>query len=386
VGYGRTTQSDSGIVIRTVSAIVFLTFTFLWLYYFQSDVMAYSQHVFSGGVTHYNRLVGALLVTIVLWLLQCGVYAMVRLRVTLHAITYLPSMVVLVLLDAICPAVDGSSSFSLWWLLLLPVLALWGLVSWVARMASKYNVRQQSSFFSRNMWVNLLVMVMMMAGVALVTNTNAVFHFRARTETCLLEHRFDDALQVGRRSLESDASLTMLRAYTLSRCGQLGDHLFEYPVVGGGDDLLPLEGSASRLLRYSSDSLYRHLGALPRPGMDTPTFLTRLQRQGKASEAVRDYVLCRLLIDRNLDAFAKTLPDFYEVADSLPLPRHYREALTLYVHSRTNPVIVYHDAVTDEDYANLQELEAQYRDPRERHIRVKEQYQGSYWYYYEYMK
>ena len=42
--------------------------------------------------------------------------------------------------------------------------------------------------------------------------------------------------------------------------------------------------------------------------------------------------------------------------------------------------------MTDEDYADLQELESQYSDPRERHIRVKEQYQGSYWYYYEYAR
>jgi hypothetical protein len=38
----------------------------------------------------------------------------------------------------------------------------------------------------------------------------------------------------------------------------------------------------------------------------------------------------------------------------------------------------------DEDWDNLQELEALYTDPSERKGRVEEQYRGTYWYYYEY--
>lgn len=382
-------QRDSGIVVRTVSAIVFLAFTFLWLYFFQADVLAYAQHVFSGGQTHYNRLVGTVLITVILWLLFFGVYMLVRLSNRFHALSYFPSLAVLALLGAICPSADTGPSLSLWWLLLLPLLVVWTFTVWAARQISRFDNPKHQSFFSRTMWSNMLIMVVMIVGVVAVSDTNAVFHHRARVETCLMENRFDDALLVGQRSLESDPSLMMLRAYALSRCGQLGERLFEYPVAGTGADLVPAVGGTSEgtcFLRYPSDSLYRHLGAIPRPGMDTSTYLSRMERYGQATPAVADYVLCGLLIDRDLDAFAKALPRYYEVADSMPLPRHYREALTLYTHLRSRPVLVYHDAVTDEDYDNLQELEAQYSDFRERHIRVKEKYQGSYWYYYEYMK
>lgn len=384
---------DGGIAIRAMSAIVFLVFTFLWLFYFQADVLAYAQHVASGGQTHYNRLVGTVLITVVLWLLQLGVYALVRLRTHCHALTYFPSFVVLALLGAVCPSAAAPSSLSLWWLLLVPLVALWLFAVWAVRVVSKFEHKQQPTFFSRSMWVNLLILAVMIVGVTIVTDTNAVFHHRARVETCLMEQRFDDALQVGRKSLETDASLTMLRAYALSRQGLLGERLFEYPVAGRGADLVPLDSSQSRLLRYPQDSIFRHLGAIPRPGMTTPVYLDRLLRHNQASPAVRDYVLCGLLIDRDLDAFVKALPAYYEVSDTLTrkgephaLPRHYREALVLYTHLRSLPVLVYHDAVTEEDYANLQELEAQFSNPRERHIRVKEEYQGSYWYYYEYMK
>ena len=384
MNYNYLYKDRSGIVVRTVSALVFLAFTFLWLYSFQADVMAYAQHLFSGGRTHYNGLVGALLITLMLWLVQLGVYALVRLHNSFHALTYFPSMTALALLGALCPTASGSSSLSLWWLLLLPLAALWFFGVWAARVLSKFEQKQRTLFFTRSMWVNLLLLMVMMLGVIIVSDTNAVFHHRARMDTCLLQQRYDDALQVGRQSHETDASLTMLRAYALSRQGQLPERLFQYPVAGSGADLVPLTGNQSQLLRYPEDSLYRHLGAIPRPGMTTADYLDRLLRHRQATPAVRDYLLCGLLIDRNLEAFARTVTRYYEVADSLPLPRHYREALTLYTHSRSHPVLEYHDAVTDEDYANLQELEAQYTDPRERHIRVKENYQGSYWYYYEY--
>ena len=75
-----------------VSAIVFLAFCVLWLYFFQSDALAVSQHVFSGGTTHYNRIVGTVTITIVLWLLQLFVYRLVPLRNHMHSLTYFPSL------------------------------------------------------------------------------------------------------------------------------------------------------------------------------------------------------------------------------------------------------------------------------------------------------
>jgi hypothetical protein len=47
---------------------------------------------------------------------------------------------------------------------------------------------------------------------------------------------------------------------------------------------------------------------------------------------------------------------------------------------------VYHHAVTEEDWRNLQELKGRYSDFNERHVNVEQQYRGTYWYYYEYEK
>ena len=82
-------------------AIVFLTFSFVWLYCFQADVLAAAQHVLSKGLTSYKPLVGALLITLVLQVLQLIVYALTRLRKRSHALTYLPSMLALAMITNI---------------------------------------------------------------------------------------------------------------------------------------------------------------------------------------------------------------------------------------------------------------------------------------------
>lgn len=226
------------------------------------------------------------------------------------------------------------------------------------------------------------MMCLMMFFVAITANTNAANHYRTHAEMALKEQDFDEALRVGNQSLENDSSLMMLRMYALSRKGLLADRLFYYPLIPSAKAMLPTEGSV-QLLIYPNDSLYRYLGAIPRRQMPPMDYLTALIRHRQAKPAAIDYLLCGYLIEKDLDAFASHIGQFYTVNDSLP--RHYREALVLYTHSRSNPVIIYHDPVLDEDYADLQKLEEQYPLPSERKGQVMEHYANSYWYYYEYV-
>lgn len=111
------------------------------------------------------------------------------------------------------------------------------------------------------------------------------------------------------------------------------------------------------------------------------------RRDSTVDKKIADYELCGLLLDKRLDEFATKLKVLYSENDTLNmdgLPLHYREALTLYTHKRSNPIMVYHNSVMDEDWDNLQELESKYPDPTERKGKVEEKYRGTYWYYYEY--
>lgn len=376
MNYNRPVRNDSAITIKVMCAVVFVAFSFLWIYFFQADVLAVTQHVLSDGKTAYNRLVGAVIITLVLFLLQLGINKVLKLNNRAHSLTYFPSMLIMAILTS------GGGTF--WYWLAPLLLVLWGLLVSVLRKQRLNVLRADFGLFSKMMWQEMLVMALMMVGIALLSNTNAVYHYRAHVESCLQCRDFDKALATGVRSLETDESLMMLRAYALSRKGELGERLFEYPIVGSGADLIPVNGGRSALLLYPQDSVYRHLGAIPRSYMDAPAFLKAVQRSGQATQAIHDYVLCGQLIDRDIDAFAHSIGRYYNVADSITLPRHYREALVLYAHLRSHPYVVYHHPVTDEDYDNLVELEAQYSDPQERKVRVMEKYNGSYWYYYKY--
>ena len=378
-------QDHHSLTTQLVCAVAFCVFCFSWLFWFQADVIAVAQHVLSRGVTHYDRTLGAVLVTAVLLLLQRGVAVIVRLWRRTHALSYLPSMLLLAFISDAGSSIESGSSFWYW---MIPVaLLLWAAAVWLAQKVLPFGTIEESvGIFSRRVWTNMLLMLLMMLGVASLSNTNAVYHFRAHAEVKLAEGDAEGALMAGRESHESDESLTLLRMYALSKRGQLGDRLFSYPVSGTSADILPTADSHGELLLLSADSIWRHLGGRPAPGMGVKVYLRALVSDSLATSPALDYVLCADLIDRDVDAFVAHLDSFCELTDTVAdaLPRHYREALTLYTHLRTRPVTVYHHAVMDEDWDNFQELERSYPDYSECRQAVADRYGESYWYYYFY--
>ena len=68
------------VAVKAISAVLFLVFVFCYLYFYQADILAVSQHVLSGGKTSYEPTIGAALITLVLYLLQIGVYAFTKLE------------------------------------------------------------------------------------------------------------------------------------------------------------------------------------------------------------------------------------------------------------------------------------------------------------------
>lgn len=388
MNYNHPNKNSSTFAIRLMCAIVFLTFSFVWLYCFQADVLAAAQHVLSKGLTSYKPFVGAVLITLVLQVLQLIVYTLTRLRKRSHALTYLPSMLALAVLTDINSNINGQYTLGSWWWILPLVIVLWLFMVFVARILQSVEPdAEPKGLFSRAMWINMLTMALLIIFVVAFSNSNAVFHYRMRAESRLLSGDFEGALQMGARSLESDADLQMIRMYALSRRGELGERLFAYPVSSHSEAMLPVEGK-SRFLMYPTDSLYKFLGARPKGEMTTARYLELMQRRDSTIDhRIADYQFCGLLIDKRIDDFVSLLCRYYSQGDTLDvdrLPRHYREAMTLYTHLRSKPVVVYHNSVMDEDWKNLQELEAEYSDLTERKGRVEEHYRGTYWYYYEY--
>ena len=360
-------KSNGTVTLKVTCAVVFIVFTFCWLYAFQADMMAVLQHRLSEGQTTYNRTVGAVVITALLWVLQLLLAMVLRLHRSFYALTFVPSMLALADMSA--------GRLSLW--IYLPVLAVWGFACSVGhRIRAFEDKKAPTGLCSRSMWVNLLQMALLMLGVAWLSNTNAVEHFKAHAEVSLLHGQTDEALRVGNRSLETDESLTMLRAFALAQQQELPERLFEYPIAGNGNDLLPdMKDSRSHLLMLSADSLWTTLGGRPATPMTTRRFLDLLaQRDTLPRRIVGDYRLCVDLVDRRLDDFARLLPIYYNKVSADSLPRYYREAL--FLHGQLQGAATA-DSIMQQQWADYQERSATMTP-----VEAYHEYGKSYWYYY----
>lgn len=190
----------------------------------------------------------------------------------------------------------------------------------------------------RRLWQYSLAVAMLMFVIGIAIDSTDVTTYTRRMQGYMDEGDYAKALQVGERSDKTDRRLLLLRMEALDHEHLLGERLFTYPVVGRGGQLVRKGG---------------------------------------------DYELCAYLIDKNLPRFVVALPKYYALDEQLP--RHYREALVLYMHQHSNPAVVYHDNVMDTDYKDMQQQERLYPDPKARQMVLSQNYGGTYWYYYDYL-
>ena len=361
--------------------------TFVYLYYYQADLMTIMQHVLSEGQTHYNHFVGAVLITIVLLLIQVGVVRLFQRMRLSWAFTFVPSALLLAMITDVRQsdsAANGFIEFG-WGGYVLPLcLIMFFVVVWgfnTSGITEKYNLDFKNP--THKLWVNLTVILLLMLFVCGWGNSDRVLHDRLHVEQCLADNDVDEALRTLQLHSDADENLTMLTAYALSRKGQLPERLFEFPLKGGSASLMP-NGKNVGFGLIADTTFYAYLGNAYLQRMSTMHYLDYQRRHMRLNRRTVDYQLCAYLMDKKLDAFARNITKYYEVNDSVQLPKHYKEALILYTHSHSNPCIVYHDNVLDADFEDMQKLEKSIADARERQTALRDTYGNTYWYYYMY--
>ncbi len=380
----RNRENGSATVIKAVCAIVFLLFVAIYVFFYQEDTLALTQHILSGGATIYSRVIGGGIITIVLALLQLVVARfMHRKPLCIYALSCFPSLYILAMLTDF----DSSRELSAWgwWAILMPLVAAiwWGLVYFLGELFRyRYSDNgHEEGYLARTLGANLFILAAMMIGVGLMSTSNDITHYRLRMERLIMHGEYAKALEVGKASDKSDANLTMLRIFALAHEGRLGDELFKYPVRGTSASIVP-QLADGMMLMLSPDSVYRMLGAIPRNGQTTRQYLNAIVKSGQATKAAIEYQLCGMLIDKNLDGFVSLLMKTHKIDDTLPL--HYREALILYTHRRSSPKVVYRNTLMDTDYNDMQRLERDTQSPTERRLKVYKQFSGTYWEYFDY--
>ena len=372
---------------HVLCTFVFALFSFFYLYYYQADLMTIMQHVLSEGRTHYNHFVGAVLITIVLLLIQVGVVRLFQRMRLSWAFTFVPSALLLAMITDVrqsASAANGFIEFG-WGGYVLPLclimffVVVWGLNS--SGITEKYNLDFKNP--THQLWVNLTVILLLMLFVCGWGNSDRVLHDRLHVEQCLADNDVDEALRTLQLHSDADENLTMLTAYALSRKGQLPERLFEFPLKGGSASLMP-NGKNVGFGLIADTTFYAYLGNAYLQRMSTMHYLDYQRRHMRLNRRTVDYQLCAYLMDKKLDAFARNITKYYEVNDSVQLPKHYKEALILYTHSHSNPCIGYHDNVLDADFEDMQKLEKSIADARERQTALRDTYGNTYWYYYMY--
>ena len=376
------TRLNDTLLIRMVCSILFCCFTFVYLYVYQADVLAVTQHVLSGGRTSYHAGVGAVLITLTLYLVHLGVSYVCHPSGIGHSLTFFPSLLLLTILTDVSNDIDRNFSLGWWWIAApLLLLASGGLMWFLKRNRHEVEEGKAHEGLVHLVWQNIMALGVMFVLVGLFSNHDVVFHERAKIEQAIVNEEYKDALEVGKNNLKTDSNLVMLRAYCLSKTHKMGESLFEYPLIGESLSLLP-NGSSVRMLMTPDKDVYRYIGVVPKQQMPVMRYLELITASRKAKNPAKDYLLCGYLLDNNLDKFVAHLPLYYHV-DSL-LPKHYREALVLYTHSRSNPKLVYHDAVADADYKDYQDLEKKYPEKMVRETKIRDIYGKTYWYYFHY--
>lgn len=366
--------------MRLVCAIFFILFTLLYLNKYQPDILAVTQHVLSHGATHYNNVVGTILITLALWLIQVAVYAGTRLNHRTHALTYLPSMLLLAVLTDVSPHLTTSTYLGVWvWLFPLFMVVFAFVVWFFKQLESMEYAMLSAGLFSRLTWINLLQLTVASFVVCSIGCSDAVFHSRMRMESEMMKGDYHAAASVGKTVSDVDSSLSMLRIVALTKDHALCERLFEYPLVGGSDAMLPNEKSV-KLMMLPEDSVYATFGIVFKEKMKPLTYLKYVNKSKYANKDSKDWLLCAYLLDCDLDGFAAALPRYYEVNGALP--RSFREALVLYNHLRKKPLIVYKESTMDADYEDFKKVYYQTSNATARLSNVKDSYGTTYWFYY----
>lgn len=363
--------------IRIFSAILFLSFSILYIYVFQGELLALMQDHLSNGVTQSNTLITAIIISFTLLLLQWLVNRYSKLHGRWEALSYVPSCLLLALVTDVNDGTLLYSSSKWIWCVLGCVILYFGIV-WLNRMTSGGSYK--FGFFGL-LWPNLLVFTALFSLTAHISNHAPSPHMELAAWNYLHDGKYDKVLDVGKRSDDYNAELVALRNLAMLKTGQLGEKLFHYPQPYGADGLAYNKYN-KQSIAYGAQEFYRHLGATPYGGESGRDFASRLYMKNDSAH-YREFYLAALLLDRDLEAFVSESADMCRGG---VLPMHYQEALILYNDQHPeSPVAFVADSTVTARFAAYRALQSEHtHNAIVAENLCRRKYGNTYWCYYDY--
>lgn len=365
---------------NVICAVLFCAFTFLYLYFFQGDVMAYTQHVLSGGLTRYNPLVGAVICTSILMIATVFTSLFTRRHMYfLPSLYCLPSALMLAAVTDVRIVEWGSDSvFGSKWIACVAVFVLFVVFYRMLKRFILPGAIMGLLPVMRNLSLNLGLLLIICSFVVWAGNTDERTHLRLHTEYLLNNNRYSEAANTGKTFQLNDEAVLTTRAYAMAKNGRIGEEFFENIMSSNSECLLP--NAENPLLLFPADRIYKMLGGVKMADMSVNEYLRLLHKRHQLKEGGRDYLYISALLDRDLDKFVEYYSERYD--STTVVPKHYREALTLYNHLHTNPVIDYSVPEMEADYADFQALMKKNTDKTLKQNALRSTYGNTYWYYF----
>ena len=373
--------------IRFACAVFFVIFSFLYLFHYQSGILALEQHYFSDGQTAYNPYPGTLIITGILLLLGIGLQKLIRFPIRFLCAAWFPSLFILGLLTSMhfqFSLLDLTSVHWGWILFSLVFLVVVYIFSLTHPDSYNENKTLSTYLASNTLFLSFFSLLVCQFG-----NNSTLQHYELEASILANSGQFEEVLKVGKKSRLSSEYLTALRCYALSHEDALGDKLFTYALPLGSHAMLP-DIQDSLRVRNSALKIYSYLTAVPRDSYTrnhVAEFLEQISLRDSISlPNVIQYRLCSFLLDKDLDRFDSLSTLVYDT--TCILPRHYLEARAL--SDRLNDRV---DSLAMQDsiqiaFENFLSLQRDNRQSSEQYIAnlCRERFGDTYWFYFFFVR
>ena len=365
-------------------SVLFCTFCYIFLWKVQGGMLGMAQHILSHGQTVYFPPIGALVLTVVLWLVQLLLNSITRLRGEWYALSFFPSFLLLAALTYADSTLYTGASITPLKVGVPLALLVYFVVAFTLRGTAPFTSQRGYGWEIRLLLPNAIIMMLSFIFTCSLSYTEKELHNQVEIEYAIARGDYQKALTIGKYSPKVNQTTTALRAVAMAYEGVLGDKLFNYPQLYGAEGLLLNRADSLRLL-YSPDSLYFRLGAYPSARTTTALmFLQWLDKSEKQRKPLaKDYLLAALLLECKLPEFVEELNKIQEISDSIDYPRYYQEALILYRH-RFRPELPYHNIIQETNYEDYQAAMRQGQDDNAASNLAGEDFGTTYWWYYDF--
>ncbi len=358
-----------------VCTIIFCAFTFLYLFFFQNDLLAYAQHNLSNGLTSYNSTAGAITITVALVVLSVTLsLTLLKNFSFLPAVFHLPSAFLLAMIcDVHIIETDLGDLFGNMWIYGIAVTAFLLIVNICLKNAKvKYKTPQQAFF------INLLVLFFILLLAVFTANTNEEDHESLRCERYIINKEYDKAIEWINRHNVNTPETAMMKAFAMAKTGRMGETFFENNVMNGSASLFPLDDNM--LLMMPPTEIYKTIGGIPAKGMSGRQCLEILYDRGVITPVGRDYLYISCLLDRDIDAFVKYYSQDRDTTAADP--KHYAEALAIYHYEHESAAFERQNEKAEAGFADF--LATRNDEPNKvlRENGIRDLYGNTYWFYY----